>query len=67
MNKELLDLTGSEVAGFIADMLPEMSRLARDRNLDNLAQLLDLTHHEAERCRFEAGDAHHKKRRALMC
>jgi hypothetical protein len=44
------ELSGPEIAGYIADMLPEMSRMARDRNLQNLASLLERALAEAIRC-----------------
>ena len=37
VNSRIRELSGPEIAGYIAEMLPEMSRMARDRNLQNLA------------------------------
>jgi len=49
------ELTGPEIAGYIADMLPEMSRMARDRNMAGLAESLDRALGEALRCRDSYG------------
>jgi hypothetical protein len=51
VNSKRQQLTGPEIAGYIADMLPEMSRMARDRNMANLADLLDSALAEARRCK----------------
>jgi len=50
VNSRKRELTGPEIAGYIADMLPEMSRMARDRNLLTLASLLERALAEAIRC-----------------
>ena len=50
VNSRRRELTGPEIAGYIADMLPEMSRMARDRNLTNLAGMLERALAEAIRC-----------------
>jgi len=41
VNSKRRELTGPEIAGYIADMLPEMSRMARDHNMAGLAESLD--------------------------
>jgi hypothetical protein len=50
VNSRIRELSGPEIAGYIAEMLPEMSRMARDRNLQNLASLLERALAEAIRC-----------------
>ena len=50
VNSKKRQLTGSEIAGYIAEMLPEMSRMARDHNMVGLAESLDRALGEALRC-----------------
>jgi hypothetical protein len=50
VNSKKRELTGSEIAGYIAEMLPEMSRMARDHNMVDLAESLDRALDEALRC-----------------
>lgn len=55
VNSKKRELTGPEIAGYIADMLPEMSRLAREHNMDDLADLLERARTEALRCQNSFG------------
>jgi len=55
VNTRKREATGPEIAGYIADMLPEMSRLAREHKMDNLADLLESALKEALRCRNAFG------------
>ena len=55
VNSRKREATGPEIAGYIADMLPEMSRLAREHKMDNLADLLESALSEALRCRNSFG------------
>jgi hypothetical protein len=55
VNSRKREATGPEIAGYIADMLPEMSRLAREHKMDNLADLLESALTEALRCRNAFG------------
>jgi len=55
VNSKRRELTGPEIAGYIADMLPEMSRMARDRNMPSLAESLDRAFGEALRCQDSYG------------
>jgi hypothetical protein len=55
VNSKRRELTGPEIAGYIADMLPEMSRMARDHSMSQLADLLDRALAEALRCQGTRG------------
>jgi len=55
VNSKRRVLTGPEIAGYIADMLPEMSRMAREYNMDNLADVLQRALAEALRCQNAYG------------
>ncbi len=55
VNSKRRELTGPEIAGYIADMLPEMSRMARDHSMSQLADLLDRALAEALRCQDTRG------------
>ncbi len=50
MNESKRELTAREVASYIAEMLPEMRRMAQDRHMQSLAHLLQLAQLEAELC-----------------
>ena len=57
VNSKKRELTGTEIAGYIAEMLPEMSRMARDHNMAGLAEALDRALGEARRCQgIRGGD-----------
>jgi len=49
VNSKKRELTGPEIASYIAEMLPEMSRMARDHNMASLAESLDRALGEALR------------------
>lgn len=55
VNSKRRELTGPEIASYIAEMLPEMSRLARDHKMANLADLLNRALAEAIRCQNARG------------
>lgn len=55
VNSRKREATGLEIAGYIADMLPEMSRLAREHKMDDLADLLERARTEAIRCQNSFG------------
>lgn len=55
VNSNRREPNGPEIAGYIADMLPEMSRMARDHNMTHLADLLDRALVEARRCQDVRG------------
>jgi hypothetical protein len=55
VNSRKREATGPEIAGYIADMLPEMSRLAREQKMDDLADQLESALKEALRCRNSFG------------
>jgi len=55
VNSRKREATGPEIASYIADMLPEMSRLAREHKMIDLADILERERIEAIRCQNAFG------------